>query len=134
MGSVVLGIIFFVIWLAAASQNAQKKRAEEMRKRMNMGLPQHSAESGLPEQKPAVKHKDPLCQMGQVAPVNGSTEGESNYRPAQTASGKPVSANASESCENMLAEETFCSRKAGQKALLWRRFLASLRVFDKKVL
>lgn len=123
MGSVVLGIIFFVIWLAAASQNAQKKRAEEMRKRMNMGLPQHSAESGLPEQKPAVKHKDPLCQMGQVAPVNGSTEGESNYRPAQTASRKPVSANAPESCENMLAEETFLQQESWAKGIIMAEIL-----------
>ena len=123
MGSVVLGIIFFVIWLAAASQNAQKKRAEEMRKRMNMGLPQHSAESGLPEQKPAVKHKDPLCQMGQVAPANGSTEGESNYRPAQTASRKPVSANVPESCENMLAEETFLQQESWAKGIIMAEIL-----------
>ena len=123
MGSVVLGIIFFVIWLAAASQNAQKKRAEEMRKRMNMGLPQHPVKSDLPEQKPAVKHKDPLCQMGQVAPVNGSTEGESNYRPAQTASGKPVSANAPESCESMLAEETFLQQESWAKGIIMAEIL-----------
>ncbi|MBS6475823.1 MAG: hypothetical protein KH354_07600 [Clostridiales bacterium] len=123
MGSVVLGVIFFVIWLAAASQNAQKKRADEMRKRMNMGVPQYQVKSDLPEQKPAVKHKDPLCQMGEVAPVNGSTEGESNYRPAQTASGRPISPNVSENYESMLAEETFLQQESWAKGIIMAEIL-----------
>lgn len=121
--SVVFSIICCIVGLIAASQNAQKKKAEEMRRRMNMGMPQYQAKSELPEQKPTVKHKDSLCQMGEVAPVNGSTEGESNYRPAQTVSVKEASKNVSESYEGLLSEETFLQQENWAKGIIMAEVL-----------